>query len=65
MAYITALSDVYEALEQYRKDHSGMTTDQGDTLRDVMEIVTDLADGEYRRMDKWFEDNDKRYGGAE
>lgn len=65
MAYITALSDVYEALEQYRKDHSSMTTDQGDTLRDVMEIVTDLADAEYRRMDKWFEDNDNQYGGTE
>lgn len=65
MSYITALSDVYEALEQYRKDHSGLTTDQGKVLRDVFDIIEVLADAEHREMDKWYDDNYKHYGGTE
>ena len=71
LTYFQALSDVAEALHNYRKERSGLTTEEGKVLDDIQDILIALHREEQRAMDRWMDDSrhdDTRvdsYGGTE
>lgn len=56
MTYFQALSDVAEAMHNYRKEHSGLTTGEGKVLDDIQEILLGLHREEQAFIDRWVED---------